>query len=92
MAKLMRIEYVVDVCNWETTFPPSNLLEFQDWLQKQLNKVPDEYKSKTVIDIYGSNEEGNEDVEIVIKYYRPETDEEELARLKAIDRAIMQPS
>ena len=57
-------------------WPPENILEFKEWLDKHIQAIPKEYLNTAVFDI--SNEDGN--TFITIAYRREETDDEEQLR------------
>lgn len=71
-------ETIVDVEQYDVGYPEfSKLLEFRDWLDSILEKVPEQYRSEVELDLDTTS--GYEDsayVRITISYLRPETEQE----------------
>jgi hypothetical protein len=62
------------------SFPPSNIIEFKNWLDNIVSKIPSEYSEKAEIEI-SCDCSGDRLIEIEIFYSRPETDYEYNCRI-----------
>jgi len=69
-----------------TYMVPTSLLEFQKWLAGIIAKIPVKYRSKASIEIESYQEWDCTCTDVVISYWRPETEAEAKER-KESDRA-----
>ena len=72
---------VISIAEYEF---PGNLLDVKDWVDHQLDKIPDQYQHTATLEIEGSR--GYDDgisISIHVTYTRPETREEEAIREEA---------
>lgn len=65
---------------YEGNWPPEKASDFLTWLTAELAKVPDEFKESSAVQISSWSDCDSGYAEIEIRYWRPETDDEETAR------------
>jgi len=68
---------------YDSDWPQEDAKEFIAWFQSKLDSIPAEYRDKVTIDLESeSGYESSSSLTMDIYYYRPETKEEEVERLK----------
>lgn len=75
---------IYDNSNWKAEEPPLNVNALIEWLKLKLANVPEEYRDTCVIEYSATTEWDSPVLEIEMKYVRPETAEEEQARITEI--------
>ena len=79
MKKIITITVFKASSYYSEEWPPENLLKFRDWIDQQINSIPEEYKATATFEI--ENKDGN--THLTIGYNREETDEEEAERKRS---------
>ena len=70
-----------ELFDYDGVWPEENAVKFLAWLEEKINSIPKEFRNSAKVDFEaepGYAENASATVEI--HYYRPETDEEEIAR------------
>ena len=66
---------------YDGEWPEENAIKFLAWFEEKINSIPKEFKDSAKVELEAvSSYGGCAYASIEIYYYRPETDEEEIAR------------
>lgn len=75
--------HVFDAEHHDDNWPPSGLMEFSQWLQEQIAKIPEEFRETAAIEVDSvDGYEGSHYASISIVYWRPMTDDERAERAR----------
>lgn len=83
MGKPRTVEITVCEVRNGSDWPSEKSTEFWSWFAKKLISIPAEFSRNATIEISAEDHWGSCSPHITIKYERPETEEERLARRKA---------
>lgn len=78
--KNLRVVLVVKTDEYESDFPPTNLMEFRAWLDQKTNLIPEQYRHNAEFEIDSYVSYDSSYARLTIQYSRPELPEEESAR------------
>jgi hypothetical protein len=73
-------EIIYDFGPYSSPSPPENLKEYIAWLTGKLHSIPEEFRATAEVEIGATTSYDCASLEYVIKYTRPETEDEEKKR------------